>query len=89
MAPKVKSPTYKRRYRSFHDASKYVHSLRLGSREDWKRYVKSGNKPDDIPAAPEIVYKHDGWKGVGDWLGTGRKVLPTIVNIGHFQKQDN
>jgi hypothetical protein len=57
MAAKVKSRTYKRRYRSFDDASNYVHSLGLGSREDWTRYVKSGNKPNDIPAAPEIVTK--------------------------------
>jgi len=28
-------------------------------------------KPDDIPTYPHLVYKNEGWKGFGDWLGTG------------------
>ena len=31
-------------------------------------------KPIDIPASPSETYK-DEWKGMGDWLGTG-KVAP-------------
>jgi hypothetical protein len=32
-------------------------------------------KPDDIPVSPdqENCYKYKGWKGYGDWIGTGRK----------------
>ena len=69
--------TYKRRYRSFHDASKYVHSLRLGSREDWKRYVKSGNKPDDIPAHQKLFTKMmDGRESETGWVRAGMLPQP-------------
>ena len=30
------------------------------------------NKPEDIPAYPDGVYKDSGWVSWGDWLGTGR-----------------
>ena len=45
--------------------------LNLKNQNEWKEYVKSGNKPIDIPANPNKVYINDGWKGFGDWLGTG------------------
>ena len=28
-------------------------------------------KPADIPSNPNLVYKDEGWIGLGDWLGTG------------------
>lgn len=28
-------------------------------------------KPDDIPNDPRQAYQAKGWKGYGDWLGTG------------------
>ena len=34
-------------------------------------YCKSGQKPEDIPANTHQIYKQDGWKGMGDWLGSG------------------
>ena len=30
--------------------------LNLKSGTEWKEYCKSGNKPDDIPAQPWLVY---------------------------------
>ena len=27
--------------------------------------------PPNVPADPRRVYKHDGWEGWGQWLGTG------------------
>mgnify|MGYP001187014043 FL=1 len=60
-------------YRSFKDARKFARSLNLKKRDGphgWKAYCKSGNKPEDIPSAPDTVYKKE-WKGMGDWLGTG------------------
>jgi hypothetical protein len=57
-------------YRSFEEAHKYVMQLQFRSREEYSKWCKSGQKPDDIPADPAAVYK-DQWKGWGDWLGTG------------------
>ena len=50
----------KRVYLSFFDAKKFVHNLKLKDIQEWKKYCKSGKKPDDIPAHPWDVYKE--WK---------------------------
>jgi hypothetical protein len=47
-------------YRPFKEAREFVRSLGLKNHEEWKEYCKSGNKPDDIPAAPWNTYKE--WK---------------------------
>jgi superfamily II DNA or RNA helicase len=62
--------TQNREYRSFEEAKKYVRSLGLKDQADWQRYCRSGKKPDDISANPNLTYKKD-WHGFGDWLGTG------------------
>ena len=49
-----------KQYRSFIDAKEFVRSLKLKSKEEWKEYCLSGNKPEDIPSAPWAVYKE--WK---------------------------
>jgi hypothetical protein len=67
-------------WRDFVEARKFVRSLGLNGSVEWREYCK-GNmtglppKPDDIPVSPdqENCYKYKGWKGYGDWIGTGRK----------------
>ena len=63
--------------RPFEEARAFVHSLRLSDNREWRRYCagelpEKGTRPDDIPAAPERIYKSDGWSHWGDWLGTRR-----------------
>ena len=58
-------------YRPFAEAREYARRLGLRNREEWQRHVKSGKKPPDIPANPNQTYRDDGWRGYGDWLGTG------------------
>lgn len=60
-----------RKYRSFTEAKKFVHSLGLKNQKTWLAYSKSDRRPDDIPRNPNQVYKNKGWKSLGDWLGTG------------------
>jgi len=60
-----------KKFRSFKEARKYVRSLELKTETKWRKFSKSGNKPDDIPAGPARVYTNE-WKSMGDWLGTGR-----------------
>src|SRR5262249_29547895 len=65
----------KRKYRSFEDARRFVRRLGLRNSKEWTRYV-AGNlpgkaRPSDIPSKPGRVYRKNGWKGLGDWLGTG------------------
>ena len=58
-------------YRTFKEARKFVQQLDLKRQKDWEEYRKSGKKPQDIPSNPHRTYKEE-WKGIGDWLGTGR-----------------
>ena len=59
------------KFRDFESAREFARALKLKGRKEWQEYCKSDNKPDDIPADPNQTYKKD-YKGVGDWLGTGR-----------------
>ena len=46
-------------------------ALGLNNLKEWRDYCTSDARPPDIPAAPARTYKDQGWKGLGDWLGTG------------------
>ena len=64
-------------YRSFQDARTFVHTLNLKSGTEWEKFCKGhmpekGVLPVDIPRTPAGTYARKGWKGFGDWLGTGR-----------------
>lgn len=59
-------------YRDFASARTYVRSLGLRNHEEWRAFSKSAERPNDIPGTPEVIYRKQGWKGLGDWLGTDR-----------------
>ena len=44
----------------FTSARNFVRGLKLKNQASWKKYCKSGKKPDYIPANPYSVYKNDG-----------------------------
>ena len=58
-------------FKSFKDAKFYVHGLKLKNIEEWTKYKNTTKLPEDIPRDPGRVYKNKGWKGWGDFLGTG------------------
>jgi hypothetical protein len=72
------------RFRSFSDAKKFIHARKLNGKNEWEEYCKSGEKPPDIPSHPERYYKDQGWKDLGDWLGT--RTLPTQVTGWSIEK---
>jgi hypothetical protein len=55
----------------FPEARTYMRRLGLKNRDAYWAWLKSGKRPKTIPYSPEKVYKHTGWKDLGDWLGTG------------------
>jgi superfamily II DNA or RNA helicase len=59
-----------RSYLTFKDAKKFVHSLKFFNRDQFVQWVKSPQRPLDIPSDPRGVYQGE-WIGWGDWLGTG------------------
>jgi len=75
--------TGKRKYKSFEEAQNYVRSLQLKSQRSWNSYRISGQKPEDIPSNPNLIYKNKGWNGWGDWFGTGT-VAPKNKNFRSF-----
>ena len=71
-------------YRSFVEARNFARTLGLASVKDWRAYTKSHQLPSDIPSTPNEVYASEGWKGWGDWLGTGF-VAPRLRKYRSFE----
>ena len=67
-------------WRSFEEARDYVRKLGLESWEEWWEWSKSGERPQDIPSCPELVYKGKGWKSWPDFLG-----VPTAAQFQNTQ----
>jgi hypothetical protein len=66
-------------FRPFAEARQFVHTLGLRTQGEWFEYCKSGRKPRDIPASPNVAYKGKGWKTLRDWLGTEKRGKRTPV----------
>jgi len=52
----------------FSESKIFVYTLKLKSKSEWDMV---SNKFPNIPNAPDVVYKYDGWISWGDFLGTG------------------
>jgi len=56
----------------FKIARNIIREIGLQSVNDWYDYARSEDLDKRIPRAPEFTYENDGWKGVGDWIGTDK-----------------
>ena len=52
---------------SFKDAREYSRSLGLFTQKSWEKFVKSNERPTNIPANPKGTYKKE-WQGWKNWL---------------------
>lgn len=59
----------KKNYLPFEEAITFVKSLDLKGRKEWEAYKRSGNKPENIPGCPWVVYANQGWVSIRHWLG--------------------
>jgi len=59
----------RKQFRDFKSAREFARKLKLKDGKEWRKYCKSGNKPDNIPAVPHSAYKDKGWDGIPNWLG--------------------
>jgi len=66
-------PSQELTFRPFAEAREFIHTLGLRTQGEWFEYCRSGRKPRDIPASPNVVYKGAGWKNLRDWLGTEKR----------------
>ena len=72
------------RWRHFSRCRAFARSLGLKSQKKWRAWVKvSGQRPENVPTAPDRIYAGFGWKGYGDFLGTGN------VPNGSFKSFDD
>ena len=58
------------KFLSFTETREYVRKIGIQDTKAWNQHLKSGNKPDNIPAHPDRVYKGEGWTDWYDFLGT-------------------
>jgi hypothetical protein len=58
----------------FSEAKEFVQKLNIKSVKEWNEYLKSGNKPNNIPSCPHVIYKNSGWISHVDFLGYNRKI---------------
>ena len=56
-------------FRPYEEAKAYVRGLQIKNLEDWRRWVVSGDRPEDIPADPLKTYTGHGWINWYDFLG--------------------
>ena len=56
------------RFLPFAAAREVARSLGFRTGADWQAW---SDRPDDLPANPRGAYLNAGWRGWGDWLGTG------------------
>ena len=59
----------KKVYKKFDLARKYVHKLKLKSKNEWLSFKNKKEFPKFLPKAPEQYYKE--WVSYPDWLGSG------------------
>lgn len=78
-------PVRFRNYLDFENARSFVQNLKLKGVSEWKNYCKSEEKPEVIPTNPDVLYANKGWKGYGDWLGTGN-ITPSFMEFLPFDE---
>ena len=60
------------RWMHFSSCRAFARSLGLKSKKEWRAWSKvPGQRPEDVPTNPHKNYAGFGWKGYGDFLGTG------------------
>lgn len=58
-------------YVTYDEAEKFVHKLKLKKSKEWYEWCKKGERPFNVPASPQMIYKDKGWDSWGKFLGTG------------------
>ena len=61
-----------RTFKSFIEARAFVRNLQLNNRAEYSAWIKTSERPNDIPALPQRTYKLE-WIGWGDWFGSYSK----------------
>jgi superfamily II DNA or RNA helicase len=74
-------------FRSLEDTKKFIRALGISKSSEWKKFLKSGNRPKDIPFNPDKTYKNKGWKGWNDLLGKNFKKYRSLEETQKFVQE--
>ena len=74
-----------KKFRDFETARDYVREKKFLNQKEWRDFIKSRKKPEDIPSSPSETYKNEGWISYGDWLGT-TTIATQQLNFKDFQQ---
>lgn len=74
-----------KKFLPYDKARAFVHELGFKSEAEWRVFAKTDKRPADIPNSPYDHYSGKGWKGMGDWLGTGT-VAPRLRKYRPYPK---
>ena len=55
---------------SFESARTFSRTLGLAGERRWYDWCKTGARPSHVPFSPDRTYKHEGWQGWENFLGT-------------------
>ena len=55
----------------YDESKKWAISKKIKSKNQWFKFIRTYNKPNDIPYNPSQYYKDKGWESWGEFLGTG------------------
>ena len=53
----------------FEAARAIVRKEKLRSKKEWHAWRKTAQRPSNVPAAPAVRYRKEGWISIPDWLG--------------------
>ena len=56
----------------FYIAREIIRKVGLKKVNEWYEYSRSEKLDPRIPRAPEVIYRNNGWNGIGDWIGTNK-----------------
>ena len=62
------SKAKKEQFLPFDEARRVARALRVVSQEEWYAWCRSGARPSNVPACPDVTYVHDGWIRWEHWL---------------------
>ena len=67
----------------FEAARKLVRQKKIKNVSAYRKFCKSKDKPNEIPTAPNTVYKNNGWISWSDWLGNNNLATKSIPFLNY------
>ena len=60
--------THSKNWMPFEEAKALMRAEGITTKDQFEKWSEEGNRPDNFPSDPHIVYKDSGWQGYGDFL---------------------